>query len=368
MGKNLSPAHRIACLKETQHQNTGGLLALAEVRRMAQVFNPEVTDFLVREIIGYSVTRIFHAPMHWPDGSTVSWARVPNSTPEYTATLTGRLRQCLECGSALDQFAKDPGLRETVAKVEERSADRSTFLVVEEQGPISGCRMERGECWPGPDGGRDGVAIFKAGGGAWPEFTEKVERDTTLLASLRTMTKAAHPFELHARSVCYFTDQGETAHPVPFTVNIAYGGPRVTSPIPGGAVGEWADQLGEHGERLLAASTDPAVAELLSALRLDEARHDEYFRLWYLRLWQALRDVGKFCKSPTVRAHLEALRHQPRWQALTNHRNAIAHWETGRTDYGRVGELHAFAVEVTDFIAGTTHASSGGQSSTDSRS
>ena len=354
MGKHLPPTSRTALLKESLQRKKGGGLALGEARRLGQTLNPEVMDFLVRDIVGYSVTRIFHAPMHWPDDSRDLWARLPNSTPEYTATVTGHLRQCLESGSALGQFAKDPGLRETVAEVEKRSGGKATYLVVEEQGPINGCRMERGECWLGPDGGRDGVAIFKAGGGAWPEFTEKVERDTVLLAAMRTTTKAAHPFELHARSVCYFTDQGETAHALAIDVNIAYGGPRLISPIPGGAVEEWTDRVGGRVERLLLASTDPAVNELLTAIRLDEARDDEYFRLWYLRLWQALRDVGEFCKSEAVRAHLGTLRDQPRWKALTNHRGAIAHWETGRVDYEKVADLHRFAVEVADFIANAT--------------
>ena len=176
------------------------------------------------------------------------------------------------------------------------------------------------------------------------------------------MTKAAHPFELHARSVCYVTDKKETAHALAFEVSIAYGGARAISPIPGGEVEEWTDRVGERVERLLLASSDPAVNELLTAIRLDETRDDEYFRLWYLRLWQALRDVGEFCKPQTVRAHLGTLRDQPRWKALTKHRNAIAHWQTGRINYEKVADLHRFAVEVADFIANTTRTPSGSQS------
>ena len=86
------------------------------------------------------------------------------------------------------------------------------------------------------------------------------------------------------------------------------------------------DRLGGcvHGERLLLASTNPAVNESLTTVRLDEARDDDYFRLWYLRLRLALCDIGNFCKSQTVRAHLGTLRDQQRWKALTKHRNAIA--------------------------------------------
>ena len=354
MAKARDPATRAASLKASLERTKEGGLALSGARMMAQALNPENSEFLVRDIVAYNVTRIFHAPMTWRDEYGDSWARLPDSIPEYAATVTGFLTQYLEKGSALGQFAKDPGLRETVEKVEKRSGDNSTFLVVEEEGPIQDCRMDRGECWIGPDDGRDGVVIFKASGGAWPEFSEKTDRDTVLLAVMRTMTNRDHPFELHARSVCYVTDQGETAHPLTMQMNIAYGAPRVTSPIPDGAVPKWANQIAERVDRLRRAGADPVVNELLSAIRLDKARSDEFFRLWYLRLWQALRDTGEFCASERVKAYLDTLRHQPRWINLTEHRNAIAHWETARVDYEKVADLHRLAVEVLDYIAAVT--------------
>lgn len=245
--------------------------------------------------------------------------------------------------------------------MEKRNVRAATYLVVEERGPISDCRMEQGECWQGPKGGRDGVVIFKTSGGEWPQFSEKVECDTVLLAAMRTMTKARHPFELHARSILYITDHGEPAHPYRMEVNISYGGARVISPIPDAAVAKWANELGDRTKRLQQACVDPAVNELLNAIRLDEAKDEEYFRLWYLRLWQALVDVGLYCKIKAVRDHLEALKPQQRWQELKKHRNAIAHWETGRIDYEKVADLHGFAVEVANYIGGVTSVSPGNQ-------
>ena len=273
------PATRAALLKASQEKTQGGGLALTGARMLAQGLNPHISDFLVRDIVAYNATRIFHAPMAWRDENGDLWAPLPDSTPEYAATITGCLTQYLESGSALGQFAKDPSLRETVEKVQKQSGDNSTFLVVEEQGPIQGCTMDQGECWLGPEEGRDGVVIFKASGGAWPEFREKTDRDTLLLAAMRTMTKKDHPFGLHARSVCYVTDRGETAHPLTMEMNIAYGAPRVISPFPDGAVPTWARQVAEQVDRLRRASADPAVNELVAAIRLDKARDDEFFRL-----------------------------------------------------------------------------------------
>ena len=317
---------------------------------MGQWFNPEGSECLAREIVAYTVTKIFHAPVIWPDGCGASWVRIPGETREYSATLTVELKNYLQNASKLGQFANDPGLREIVKDVEKRSGDKATYLVVEEGGQITGCRMDRGECWLGPGEGHDGVVIFKTSGGAWPTFTEQVERDTALLAAMRTKTKAPHPFELHARRVCYITDQEEPAHPVTAEMNITYGGARTISPIAGGNVAEWTDQLGENAGRLLQASADPAVSELLAAIRLDKARDEEHFRLWYLRLWQALVDIGVHCEKQIVKDHLEKLRTQQRWKDLTKHRVAIAHWHTERIDYEKVADLHRFSVEVADFI------------------
>ena len=141
--------------------------------------------------------------------------------------------------------------------------------------------------------------------------------------------------------------------------NIAYGGFRSTKPIIRGMVAEWASQLGENAERLRGASVDPAVNELLAAIRLDKARDEEHFRLWYLRLWQALVDVGLYCELQAVKDHLEGLKTQQRWKKLTNHRVAIAHWWTERVDHEKVADLHRFAVEVAHYILTVSRATPG---------
>lgn len=273
MGKHRKPASRAALREASREKKPGGGLTLYGARLIGEGFNPEGTKSLDREIVAYIATRIFHAPVTWPDASDYPWVRLPYDTNGYSATLTGALQNYLKHASKLGQFARDPGLRETVEDVEKRSAKtKSTYLVIEERGKVTDCRMDQGECWPGPDSGRDGVVIIKTSGGAWPTFTEQVERDTALLAAMRTLTKVDHPFELYARSICYITDQGETAHPIASKMSVAYGGVRVTKPVIGGKVSLWADQLGRAGGLLVRASTDPAVNELLAAIRLDKAK------------------------------------------------------------------------------------------------
>ena len=132
-------------------------------------------------------------------------------------------------------------------------------------------------------------------------------------------------------------------------MNVAYGGLRSTKRIAGGMVSEWVNQLGQNADQLLRVSIDSAVNELLAAIRLDKARDEEHFRLWYLRLWQALVDVGLYCEKQAVKDHLEGLKTQQRWKDLTEHRVAIAHWWTETVDYEKVADLHRFAVEVADW-------------------
>ena len=350
MAKPLKPDIRAARRKASLENKQGGGPSLGFARMMAEWINPDGKECLVREIVAYSVTKIFHAPVNWPNDCGASWIRIPGETREYSATLTGELKDYLDNASELGQFVIDPALRETVEDVEKRTGDKSSYLVVEESGQITGCRMERGECWSGPDAGRDGVVIFKTSEGAWPTFNEQVERDTALLAAMRTATKAPHPFELHARSVCYITDQEEPAHPVTGETGSTYGGFRLTKAIAGGKVAEWADRLGENAGRLLQAGADPAVSELLVAIRLDKARDEEHFRLWYLRLWQALVDVGIHYDNQVVKVHLKGLERQQRWKDLTKHRVEIAHWHTERVDYENVADLHRFAIEVVEYI------------------
>ena len=232
MGKHRKPASRAALLRASQEEKDSGGLAAAGARMMAQGMNPEASDPLVRKIVAYKATRIFHAPISWPDVNVVAWTRLPNSTDEYAATLTGRLKEYLEKGSKSEQFANSPRLQETIEKLEKGSRNNSSYLVVEEEGPISGCKMDQGECWPGLDSGAEEVMIFKIVGGAWPEFNEKTDRDNVLLAAMRTITRKEHPFELHARTVSYVTDHGESAHAIETETKIAYGGPRVISAIP----------------------------------------------------------------------------------------------------------------------------------------
>ena len=98
-----------ALRKASQEKKPGGGLALGGARLMAEGLNPEGSELLVREIVAYNATKIFHAPVSWPEESDDSWVRIQGDAPEYSATLTGELKNYLENGSKLGQFAKRSG-------------------------------------------------------------------------------------------------------------------------------------------------------------------------------------------------------------------------------------------------------------------
>ena len=76
----------------------------------------------------------------------------------------------------------------------------------------------------------------------------------------------------------------------------------------------------------------PEVAELIDAVHLGKSRHDEYLRLWYLRLWQAARDAGRCLGFPQFENTQRLLEGVSSPKDQTSHRNAIAHWWTGKAD------------------------------------
>ena len=325
-------------------------MSLAGARMIAENLKFGQSDFLKREIVSYNITKVFHAPVNWPAEHEGYWIRISGGTPEYSATLTSEPARYLKNSSILGQYDNDPGLREKVEGFEGKHGKGSSYLVIEESGEVTGCVMDEGECWENPDELGGGVVIFEVSGRPWPKYIEKTEWDVSLLTSMRIRTHVSHPFELYARSVLFTTDFGEPAHGLNVRMNIAYGGLRVTKSIPDGDLSKWAGDTGQAAGRLRTVSSDSAVRELLAATRLDEAKDDEYFRLWYLRLWQAMDDISRHCSMPDVKRHMKKLKGGERWTELTSHRIAIAHWHTARVDYSKVQDLHNFAIELSEYI------------------
>lgn len=196
MSKKRRTPDRSELIKTSQEKSGDGGITLAGARMIAENLNFGQPDFLKREIVSYNITKVFHAPVNWPDEHEGHWIRTSGGTPEYSATLTRDPARYLKNSSILEQYDNDPALREKIEGFEGKHGKGSSYLVIEESGQIIECVMNEGECWKNPNELGGGVIIFEIPGRSWPKFYEKTEWDVSLLASMRIRTHVSHPFEL----------------------------------------------------------------------------------------------------------------------------------------------------------------------------
>ena len=78
--------------------------------------------------------------------------------------------------------------------------------------------------------------------------------------------------------------------------------------------------------------SDPVASELFDSIVLDKTMDDGYFRLFYLRLWQAVEDAKKHLGVPGLLNAGDVVAGERAPRELKDYRNAIAHWHTGRID------------------------------------
>ena len=269
-----------------------------------------------------------------------------------SAILTHELAKYLNEISDQDQYRSSPGLRERVASLDRRHGDSSVFLVIEQAGSIEKCTLNRGECFYGKvSEDQEGLILARTKDGAWPEIHEAVDFENKVLAVVRARTKTLHPYEFHAKSVCYVTDSGEIGIPLEPSINVSYGGFRVAKVIPNENVDQWGAEFQHSMDRVDTFEQNAALTELLFAIRLDSAKDDSFMRLWYLRLWQALVDFGiVFKENSSIGSELVRMSRGLEWNEITKHRTAVAHWQTELIDYKMVGRIHEYALTVIDLV------------------
>ena len=130
------------------------------------------------------------------------------------------------------------------------------------------------------------------------------------------------------------------------TMRVRYGGVRVSSPVDTDGLREKVAGVRSiyHGLRKDSLTT-PQVAELIDAILLDKTQDEAHFRLWYLRLWQAVVDAKKMLGQPkfeddanTIAGNLTAIQ-------LKEYRHKIARW-TGNVDFSFVTGLQQTVQEM----------------------
>ncbi len=294
----------------------------------------------------FLVTQVYSIPVYWEGTEVERRTKVIYSNERYRAVVTTSVEQYCDKESAFGQYRFDGQLRLEIDKLTQRSGENPVFLVIEEQGETENQDFSLGECWRNTNPEVPGdIWLFRTTDGNWPGGIEDTETTTRVLAAIKVETQATHSLRRGTRSLCYRTTDNETVYGMEAQLHIAYGAPHVVRRLEGKGIGEWANRVTDLTMMIERASIDASIAEVTEAILLGESQEDEYFRLWYLRLWEALQNLlEEYCQSKGIECVGEEK--EPKIESLLEHRNEIVHWETDRIDFNKLTELQRFAIEI----------------------
>ncbi len=327
-------------------KETGGV-TLAGVKLMADGLagGEGKAERIDCKIEKFRVTKIYNIPIQWDGTEEERKSKILHYEKGFVAAITDDIEEYLKKKSRYGQYARDAGLRETCKKINERCG-RSVFVVMEEEGETEEKEFNRGECWKNPtEGKEDTIIIFKTIGGNWPGGKENITAERVILAAIKLETEATHNLKQEARCFCYETTDGKTVYGLEPKISIAYGGAHLVRRAKGTEIKETIQKLEDRIIQLKKEGEEISVREVLNALLLGDSKNEEYFRLWYLNLWQALVDFGReYCSNKGI--DLEEERETEQYKELKEHRDAIAHWSTEKINYELLTEIQKIGIRV----------------------
>lgn len=226
------------------------------------------------------------------------------------------------------------------------------YLVIEQQEQVSPTVLDDGVCFAvdeirngteNIEGGRQGekaLIAIRTCDGTWPTFESDTRMVHVVLAAVRAEQDFLERFEEVYSCTCYVSSDGQAVYGM---------GGTLTAILMKTASLE-APELREKGDRIrsllqgMMADSMLIDSELYDSLVLDKPKND--LRLWYLRLWQSLKDAGKHLNIPQFENHKKTIAGGSTPKELTEHRNAIAHWDTNKIDSSRLRDLKLTALEL----------------------
>ena len=243
--------------------------------------------------------------------------------------------------------------------IRSKSPNPPIFLVTEEYKTIPTTQFANGECFL-IDEWRDGAALivggrkgkrallaFKTINGAWPDFSRDSHAVNTVLAAVKVEQNVTHHLnELCSRS-CFVSDDKRAVYMTELTMSVSYGGVRVSSPVDAdGLRGKVAGVRSIYDGLRQDSLMTPQVAELIDAILLDKTQDDAHFRLWYLRLWQAVVDAKRILGRPQLEDDANTIAGNLTAVQLKEYRDRIAHWWTGNVDFSFVTGIQQTVQEL----------------------
>ena len=268
-------------------------------------------------------------------------------------------------GSEFPHYAIDVSLRDGVERVyrkelsKKKASNPPIFLVTEQYENVPVTKFEKGECFL-IDEWRDGNALIEGGregerallairtiNGVWPDFSHDQHAVNTVLAALMVEQNITHHVEELYSCSCFVSDDRRAVYAADITMSIGYGSLQVLSPVGMNGLRKSVAGVRSIYDGLLRDSArTPQVAELIDSILLDQTQDDGHFRLWYLRLWQAVVDCKKLFGEPEFEGNPNAYAGKLTPGDLKEYRNKIAHWWTGKVDFSFVTGLQQTVQEL----------------------
>ena len=266
--------------------------------------------------------------------------------------------------SPSQHYAIDVSLRAGVHSVYENAIKKSRkkanlhaplFLVIEQNASVPPTKLNSGQCFT-VDECLNGVAMIKGGregertlfaiqtsDAPWPDIQADMHAVNMVLTAVKVeQNHTGHLEKLH-QSSCFASSEGHAVYHFPT--------PRMSANLSALSRVEPSD-LSEKGARIgsmlqeVVSESEPVLAELFDSIVMDKTKDDNYLRLWYLRLWQALEDTGSILGKPQPFNDNNIIAGTRSPKELLDYRNKIAHWHTGKIDHSYLSDLQLTAMEL----------------------
>ena len=317
-------------------------------------------------VTGYCRTFVFEFPGSQLTAEEPVGHQVISESGCFRATVVSDLPTYFQQGtSKFPHYSIDVSLRDGVDRVylkevgQHTDARKPMFLVIEQFEEVPSTTFARGESfmideWVNGnavvEGGREGektLLAFRTTNGAWPDFAPNTQAVNTVLAAVKVGQNVAHHIRDHFSCSCFVSDDGRVVYTIHPTMTIGYGGVRVDSPVDAGSLKGKVERIRSIHDGMRRDSVAmPQVAELIDAVLLDNTQDEGHFRLWYLRLWQAVVDAKRQLGVPRLEEGRSVIAGELTPKELKDYRNRIAHWWTGRVDFSFVNDIQKTVLEL----------------------
>ncbi len=227
---------------------------------------------------------------------------------------------------------------------------RPMFVVIEQYEAVPATTFANGECFEIDErrnngqeiveGGREGeraLLAFRTCNGVWPDFSPDIQSVNTVLVAMKVEQDITHYIEKRYSCSCFVSEDGRAVYSYRLTMSSGYGGVRVHSPIDTNSlITKVASIRSIHDGMRQDSVNTLQIAELADSVLLDKTQDDGYFRLWYLRLWQAAVESKNHLGEPGLKSRRDVVAGKLTPEQLNKYRNKIAHWWTGKVDFSFV--------------------------------